>query len=343
MRATHPIKMVSIGGGTGLSTLLSGLKPYLATNEIELTAIVTVTDDGKSSGRLRNEFGILPPGDIRNCLVALADEHHPLTNIFRYRFPGDGTLGGHSLGNLILLALNQQSGDFLAAVNHARQLLSIKARVLPSTLNHVDLIARVGDKTTRGQIAIKSRDGSISQLALVPSNAKALPEAIEAIHDADLITFGPGSLYTSVIANLLIRGIAEAVADAKARKLYVCNAMTEFDETDQFTAVDHVQQLLAYAPGLQLDYALFNSAPISAEMRDRYAAERACALEPPPTRVYQLPGTELIALPLASETRFVRHDSRRLAQAILEIYQRSRQSKLTAHPHSNFLQQASSV
>lgn len=343
MRATHPIKIVSIGGGTGLSTLLTGLKPYLAATQIELTAIVTVTDDGKSSGRLRSEFGILPPGDIRNCLVALTDEHHPLINLFRHRFPGDGSLGGHSLGNLLLLALNQQSGDFLAAVNQARKLLDIKARVLPSTLNHVDLIARVGDKTTRGQIAIKSRDGSISQLALVPSNAQALPAAVEAIHDADLITFGPGSLYTSVIANLLIKGIAEAVADAPARKLYVCNAMTEFDETDQFTAVDHVQQLLAYAPGLQLDYALFNAAPISAEMRERYAAERAYALDPPPARVYQLPGTELIALPLASETRFVRHDSQRLAQAIFEIYQRRPKRSAISNPHRNFLQQASST
>lgn len=342
MRATHPIKMVSIGGGTGLSTLLTGLKPYLNAQQIELTAIVTVTDDGKSSGRLRNEFGILPPGDIRNCLVALTDEHHPLIHLFRHRFPGDGSLGGHSLGNLILLALNQQSGDFLAAVNQTRKLLNIKARVLPSTLNHVDLVARVGDKTTRGQIAIKSRDGSISQLALVPSNAQALPEAVEAIHDADLITFGPGSLYTSVIANVLIKGIAEAVADAPARKLYICNAMTEFDETDQFTAADHVQQLLAYAPGLQLDYALFNSAPISAEMRERYALERAYALDPPPARVYQLPGTELIALPLASETRFVRHDSQRLAQAIFELYQRRPRRNSVSAPQ-NFLQQASSL
>lgn len=334
MRHKPTLKVVSIGGGTGLSTLLTGLKPYLAASEIELTAIVTVTDDGKSSGRLRSEFGVLPPGDIRNCLVALADEHQPLTQVFRHRFPGDGALGGHSLGNLILLALNQQSGDFLAAVNQARQLLGIKARVLPSTLNHVDLVARVGNKTTRGQIAIKSQDGTISQLALVPSNAQALPEAIEAILDADLITFGPGSLYTSVIANLLVKGIAAAVADSKAQKLYICNAMTEFDETDQFTAADHVQQLLAYAPGLQLNYALFNSAPISTEMRERYAAERAYALEPPPARLRELPGIELIAQPLASETLFVRHDPQRLAQAIFDIYHRRPAPSLALASHA---------
>ena len=343
MRSLNPIKVVSIGGGTGLSTLLTGLKPYLstapATPAIELTAIVTVTDDGKSSGRLRQEFGVLPPGDIRNCLVALADEQHPLTRLFRYRFPGAGALGGHSLGNLILLALNQQGGDFLTAINQARQLLGIRAAVLPSTLNHVDLIARVGDKTTRGQIAIKSSDGSISQLALVPSNAQALPEAVEAIRQADLITFGPGSLYTSVIANLLVKGIAEAAAASSAKKIYICNAMTEFDETDRFTAVDHVQQLLAYAPGLRLDYALFNSAPISAELRERYAAERACALEPPPAHVPGLAGIELIAQPLASETRFVRHDPQRLAQAIFDIYQRSQTPSALAsqeHPATEF-------
>jgi uncharacterized cofD-like protein len=348
MRSLNPIKVVSIGGGTGLSTLLTGLKPYLgpseATPAIELTAIVTVTDDGKSSGRLRQEFGVLPPGDIRNCLVALADEEHPLTRLFRHRFPGDGALGGHSLGNLILLALNQQSDDFLSAINQARQLLGIKAWVLPSTLNHVDLVARVGDKTTRGQIAIKARDGSINQLALVPANAQALPEAVEAIRCADLITFGPGSLYTSVIANLLVKGIAEAAVASPAKKLYICNAMTEFDETDRFTAVDHVQQLLAYAPGLRLDYALFNSAPISAELRVRYAVEKACALEPPPAHVPELAGIELIAQPLASETRFVRHDPQRLAQAIFEIYHRSQTSSaLASHgiPQQN-LQQAQS-
>lgn len=333
MRSPNPLKVVSVGGGTGLSTLLTGLKPYLkAEPAIELTAIVTVTDDGRSSGRLRQEFGVLPPGDIRNCLVALADADHPLTRLFRHRFPGDGALGGHSLGNLILLALDQQCADFLAAINQARQLLGIKAAVLPSTLNYVDLVARVGDKTTRGQIAIKSRDGSISQLALVPADAEALPAAVAAIQQADLITFGPGSLYTSIIANLLVKGIAEATAASPAKKLYICNAMTEFDETDQFTAVDHVQQLLAYAPGLRLDYALFNSAPISAELRERYAAERAYALEPPPAQAPELAGIELIAQPLASETRFVRHDPQRLAQAIFEIYQR-RQATLASQQH----------
>ena len=335
MRFTHPLKIVSIGGGTGLSTLLTGLKPYLNAAEVELTALVTVTDDGKSSGRLRGEFSVLPPGDIRNCLIALAEEDHPLTRLFRHRFPGDGALGGHSLGNLILLALNQQSGDFLAAVNQARQLLGITARVLPSTLDRVDLVACVGQKTLRGQVAIKSHGGTIRQLALVPSNAHALPAAVEAILEADLITIGPGSLYTSIIANLLVPGIVEAIVAAKARKLFICNAMTEFDETDGFTAEDHVKQLLNHAPGLQLDYALFNSSPISAEMRERYAAEKAVALEPPPARSHMLPGIELTARPLASETRFVRHDPHRLAQAIFEIFRRAQPARAAAFAHSH--------
>jgi len=345
MPTTKPLKLVAVGGGTGLSTLLSGLKHYLAADPqmakegseqkntrsqatlstgqthrplVSLTAIVTVTDDGKSSGRLREEFGVLPPGDIRNCLVALADENRLMTKLFRHRFSGDGSLGGHSLGNLIILALDQMSGDFLAAVDQARELLGIEARVLPSTLDQVDLIARVGDGIVRGQVAIKAQGVPIRHLSLAPPDARALPEAVEAILAADLITFGPGSLFTSVIPNLLVEGIAQAIARSPAKKVYICNVMTEADETDDFTAVGHVEQVLKY--GVPLDYALFNSAPISAEMRQRYAAERAIALEPP-TPATQAPGqVKLIALPLVSESRFVRHDPERLSRAVFEIY-----------------------
>jgi uncharacterized cofD-like protein len=329
-----PLKFVAIGGGTGLSTLLRGLKPHLQTHayearqarepQIDLTAIITVTDDGKSSGRLRGEFGVLPPGDIRNCLVALADEEKPLTRLFRHRFPGDGPVGGHALGNLIILALNQMNGCFLQAVDQARELLEINACLLPSTLDHVSLMAEVGGKIARGQVAIKTlgrtQGAPLKHLALAPAHARALPEAVEAILAAELITLGPGSLFTSIIANLLVPGIAAALAQSQAIKIYICNAMTEYDETDGLTAADHVRQLCAYAPGLKLDYALFNSTPISAEMRERYAAEKAVAIEPP-TIVAEACDYQCIALPLASEARFVRHDPVRLSRAIFNIYQ----------------------
>jgi uncharacterized cofD-like protein len=342
MSGIAPIKIVAIGGGTGLSTLLKGLKSYIAAPgpepvsgqcaigpHISLTAIVTVTDDGKSSGRLRGEFSILPPGDIRNCLVALADENDLITRIFSHRFPGDGAIGGHSLGNLIILALNQINGCFLQAINQARAMLGITARVLPSTLDRVDLVARVGSELIRGQMAIKSQNAPIRELSITPPDARALDEAVEAILDADLITLGPGSLFTSVIANLLVRGVAEALTQSKALKIYVCNAMTEFDETDGMNAVDHVKHLLAYAPNLKLDYALFNSAPISAEMLGRYAAEKAVALDPPGVEhstPHECGGAQFISLPLISESRAVRHAPEKLSKAIFSIYNNNKVS-----------------
>jgi len=333
MSANDPIKIVVFGGGTGLSTLVGGLKPYFdspvaeplqsrRSPEISLTAIVTVTDNGQSSGRLRGEFAVLPPGDIRNCLVALADEDQLMTQLFRHRFPGDGEVGGHSLGNLIILALNQMNGCFLKAVDQAREMLGINARVLPSTLDRVDLVARVGGRVVRGEVAIKSQNAPIRELAITPPAARALPEAIEAILGADLITLGPGSLFTSVIANLLVKEIADALVRSKAKKIYICNAMTEFDETDGFTATDHVKELLEYAPGLKLDYALFNSAPISAEMLERYAAEKAVPLEPPPITPPEPGQVEFVALPLISESRAVRHDPEKVTEAIFNIYSR---------------------
>jgi uncharacterized cofD-like protein len=322
MSNTGPFKLVAIGGGTGLATLLAGLKSYIAPPSpiISLTAIVTVTDDGRSSGRLRSEFAVLPPGDLRNCLVALANEDHLLTQLLRYRFPGDGPVGGHSLGNLIMIALSQIKGDFLKGLDQLREMLGVEARILPSTLDRVDLVARIGGKMVRGQVAIKSHHGPIRDLTLTPPFAEALPAAVEAIVGADLITLGPGSLFTSVIANLLVKEISGALVESKAKKVYICNAMTEFDETDGFSAVDHLRCLLKHVPGLRLDYVLFNSAPISTEMRDRYAAEKAVALEPPATAPADLNETCFISLPLASESRFVRHDPERLSRAILDIY-----------------------
>ncbi|MBX3278871.1 MAG: uridine diphosphate-N-acetylglucosamine-binding protein YvcK, partial [Acidobacteria bacterium] len=328
MDANARINWVAIGGGTGLSTLLSGLRPHLlhlppdGASPVSLAAIVTVSDNGKSSGRLRGEFRVLPPGDVRNCLVALADDSLPMTRLFRHRFPGAGEVGGHSLGNLVLLALNQMNGNFLTAIDQARALLGIKARVLPSTLDQVDLVARIDGRSVRGQVAIKSQNAPIRELALAPPDVKALPQAVEAILAADLITLGPGSLFTSVVSNLLIPDIRAAVAESRARKIYICNVMTEYDETHGMSAVDHVVELLRYAPDLELDAALFNSAPISSEMCERYAAERAVALAPPEADRLPGRGTRLISVPLASEERFVRHDPARLSRAIIDVFRK---------------------
>src|SRR5262245_24655080 len=322
MSVNTPIKLVAIGGGTGLSTLLKGLRTYIypPKQKVSLTAIVTVTDDGKSSGRLRGEFSVLPPGDIRSCLVALAEDEQLITRLFRHRFPGDGALGGHSLGNLIILALNQISGDFLSAVNQAREILGINARVLPSTLDCVDLVARINGRAVRGQVAIKSQSAPIEELTLSPPFARALPAAIDAILKADFITLGPGSLFTSVIATLLVKEIALALAESRAKKVYICNAMTEADETHGFSAEDHVRHLLAHAPKLELDYALFNSTPISNEMRERYAEENAFALEPTDYVPPDLKGIQFLSSSLSSESRFVRHDPEKLSRTILEVY-----------------------
>jgi uncharacterized cofD-like protein len=329
MSEVNAIKLVAIGGGTGLSTLLAGLKPYLrgageaaGFPPISLTAIVTVTDDGKSSGRLRGEFSVLPPGDLRNCLVALADDDREMTKLFKHRFPGSGDLGGHSLGNLIILAINQMTGNFLTAIEKAREMLGIEARVLPATLDRVDLVARIGNRSVRGQVAIKSENAPIREMSLFPPDAAGLPDAVEAILQADVITLGPGSLYTSVIANLLVRDIYTAMLRTRAKKVYICNVMTEFDETDGFDATDHIHQILSYAPELKLDYAVFNSAPISPEMLQKYAAEKAVALSAPQSLPPELGPIEILALPVASESRAVRHDPALLMKAIFKICSR---------------------
>lgn len=339
------LKIVAMGGGTGLSTLLTGLKPYLNAGqrtddspqnilteervhpfkdkEVSLTAIVTVTDDGKSSGRLRSEFDVLPPGDLRNCLVALARDDRSIKGLFKHRFTGKGSLGGHSLGNLIIVALTQMTGNLLEAIDKASDLLGCAARVLPSTLDSVDLEARIGNQTAYGQRAIKAlnalRGLPIENLKIRPHDAKALPEAVEAILNADVITLGPGSLFTSILPNLLIDGITEAIGQSKAKKIYICNIMTEADETDGLSAEDHLIQLMKNCPKLQLDYAIFNSAPISSAMRELYAEEYAMMLKPPDKSHSDCGKVRFMLSPLAAEARSVRHNPANLARAIFEI------------------------
>ena len=290
-RDSSGLRIVSIGGGTGLSTLLSGLKAYTIksdgpghpTNDqwIEtLTAVVTVTDDGGSSGRLREEFQILPPGDIRNCMVALAEDEHLLTRLFQHRFESEGDLSGHSFGNLFLAALASVTGDFLEAIKVSSEVLAIKGRIFPSTVQDVALVAELEDgRVIRGETNIVQSRSRIKRLRLSSDHCQPLPETLEAIAEADIITIGPGSLYTSLIPNLLVDGIVDAMRDSAALKIYLCNIMTQPGETGGFDVEDHIRVLFDYSANLELDYVLVNSASIGEHLREKYMADGAAPVE----------------------------------------------------------------
>src|ERR1700694_955849 len=307
-------RLVAIGGGTGLSTVLRGLKEY-TTN---LTAIVTVTDDGGSSGRLRSELGVLPPGDIRNCLVALADSESMMADLFQYRFnEGDG-LSGHSFGNLFIAAMCGIAGDFDRAIKESSRVLAIKGRVLPSTLANVRLEATLADGSiVTGETLISKSALPIRRLRLVPRNGPPLPEALEAILAADMIVMGPGSLYTSIMPNLLVPGIAEAIERSKATKVYVCNIMTQPGETTGMAASDHVRAVLE-----PTDRRLFDRTLINIEQPNRllpvYERDGAFQVMPDLERVAAY-GVNPITGNFISESHSVRHDPQKLAQAIINI------------------------
>lgn len=341
------LKIVSVGGGTGLSTLLSGLKTYVGKEPIlypdsyerwidTLTAVVTVTDDGGSSGRLREEFQILPPGDIRNCMVALAEDEHLLTKLFQFRFESEGDLSGHSFGNLFLAALADVTGDFLEAIKVSSEVLAIKGRIFPSTVEDIALVAELEDgRVIRGETNIVDSRSGIKRLSLSNERCQPLPETLHAIDDADIITIGPGSLYTSIVPNLLVHGIAEAMRDSAALKLYICNVMTQPGETDGFNVEDHLRVLFDYSPGLELDYVLANATPISEDLLDKYLLEGAAqvqlgsAFDLLDDRLQQLVSKKtqqvhnfrLLYRDVLHENRLVRHDPTKLARLVMEIYQ----------------------
>jgi uncharacterized cofD-like protein len=276
------IKVVAIGGGTGLSTLLKGLREYVqrrgeaatALTIAELTAVVTVTDDGGSSGRLRRDFNILPPGDIRNCIVALSEDQALLSRLFQYRFQGGSDLGGHSFGNLFLAALTGVTGDFAEAVQLSSEILTTRGRIFPATTSNVELEAVMDDKSrVRGETAITKSQKRIKWLELVPADVKPLPQTLEALAQADLITIGPGSLFTSLIPNVLVGGIPEAIATSPAVKVFVCNLMTQANESLGLSAADHVRAIYNHAGRRIFDYALLNRKPASAELKAKYALE----------------------------------------------------------------------
>ena len=316
----HGPKVAVIGGGHGLSNMLRGLKQYTE----NISAIVTVADDGGGSGMLRQDLGMPPPGDIRSCMEALANTEPVMRELLHYRFT-EGSLAGQSFGNLFLAALNGISPSFDAAVRRMSQVLAITGRVLPVTTADVQLEAEFENgATVVGESKIydfkKQQDCRIHHVALIPERPRALPSALEAIREADLILLGPGSLYTSVIPNLLVEGVPEAIAQSDALKIYVCNIMTQDGETEGYTAGDHLEALMNHgAPGL-VDLCLANSAPVQAGLVERYRAEDAVPLAVDRERVAAM-GLELVERPVASEGgNFARHDPDKLAAAVLEIY-----------------------
>ena len=321
-------KVVAIGGGHGLSTMLRGLK-NLTSN---LTAIVTVADDGGGSGMLRQDLGMPPPGDIRNCMQALANVEPVMEQLLGYRFT-EGSLAGQAFGNLLLAALNGISDSFDQAVTRMSEVLAITGRILPVTNADVQLEA-VFENGSRvlGESKIfqfkKEQDCRIRNVRLLPENSLALPQAIQALGEADLILLGPGSLYTSVIPNLLVDGIVEAICRSGALKIYVCNIMTQDGETEGMTASDHVKALLAHgAPGL-IDLCLANSAAVRPGLLERYKEEDAAPIVVD-RDIIEAMNIEVIERPLASETSdFARHSSNRLAQAIMEIYRERAETKV---------------
>ena len=315
MARTAGRKVVAIGGGTGLSTLLLGLKEYTE----NITAIVTVTDDGGGSGILRREFGILPPGDIRNCLLSLANTSDKMGQLLNYRFDS-GSLQGQSFGNLFLLALNNISASFSDAVADMSQILAITGQVLPVSNENVALAATFADGSrVVGETSIteakKERGLDIRSVSLIPEHVTALPQALEAIREADLIVLGPGSLYTSVIPNLLVGGIAEAVANSNALKLYVLNIMTQEGETERFSGADHVRALLAH--GGSVDVCLYNTREIPDKLAARYMPEDSEPLRPN-TEDFRNLGVRLFGGDMLSRNgQLARHDPLLLAYNVM--------------------------
>jgi uncharacterized cofD-like protein len=322
---SYGLNVVAIGGGNGLSTLLSGLKRFVGADETEpiwirnLAAIVAVSDDGGSSGRLRDELQMLPPGDIRNCMVALSEDSHLLSQVFRHRFSGDGDLGGHSLGNLFLAALTEITGDFAEAVKLSSEILASKGHIYPATMSDVRLAAELQDgSTVRGETNIGRVGVQIKRLYLEPEDCHPLPEALAAIYDADVITIGPGSLYTSLLPPILVHGVADAIAESQAAKIFICNLMTQPGETTGLTSRRHLEIVREYAREIDFDYVVINNRPISEEQLLRYAEEGAEQIGvhgsiTPET----IEGAEVVYGNLLDESEKVRHHPEKLAQVVL--------------------------
>ena len=312
-------KIVAIGGGTGLSTMLRGLKAYTE----HITAIVTVADDGGRSGMIREDLHLLPPGDIRNCIMALADTEPIMEKLMTYRFDG-GRLKGQSFGNLFLAAMCGISDNFEQAVRRVSDVLAVKGRVLPVTEQNVSLGAEFEDGTiVVGESVIPKKSAEygsrISNVFLSPKCVRPLPDCLKAIAEADLIVLGPGSLYTSIIPNLLVEGVPEAILNSRARTVYVCNVMTQMGESDDMTAFDHVKAVTGHAGGNIIDACIVNTQPVPADLQEKYKTEFAAPVEVDETR-FAGSGVRLLKRELLDVSKgYARHDYRRLAEVIAQL------------------------
>ncbi len=313
-------KIVAVGGGHGLSHLLLGLKEYSA----NITAIVTVADSGGSSGRLREEFNIVAPGDIRNCLVALADAPALMGELFQFRFSKESQLQGHNFGNLFLTAMMQLTGDFEKAVKESSRVLAIRGKVVPSTVSNVQLVAEYEDGSVmEGEAEIPTTKTKIKRVYLNPKDAPATGEALEAIEEADIIVLGPGSVFTSVIPNLVIDDIAKAISSSLAFKIYVCNVMTQQGETDGFSASDHVRAIVEHAGKDILDACLINNAGVPLDAQGRYEVEDSFPVKADPEKIQEM-GYTVEATDLLGVSDYVRHDSEKLTKALIDLIERYR-------------------
>jgi uncharacterized cofD-like protein len=329
------LRVVAIGGGTGLSTLLRGLKlrvphasglhtpsdstPFIA----DLTAVVTVTDDGGSSGRLRRDFNMLPPGDLRNCMVALSEDERLISQLFRHRFRKGGELGGHNFGNLFIAALTEMTGDFAQAIKLSAEILATRGHIFPVTSANVTVTARMEDgSVVRGETKITASRQRIVELMLDPPDPLPPPETLQAIAAADLITIGPGSLYTSIVTNLLVHGIPEALGAAQGTRVFICNLMTQANESLHLSASQHIERIYEHAGRAIFDYALVNTAPVSPALRERYAAEGAEATIADVERIEAL-GIQCITGNFADQGDVLRHAANRVTDALMALPVRS--------------------
>ena len=314
------LSMVALGGGTGLSSLLKGLKEL----PVDLTAIVTVTDDGGSSGRLRKDLQILPPGDIRNCLVALSRSESLLSKLFQYRFGEGGDIEGHSFGNLFIAAMTEVMGDFGNAVREASNILAIKGHVIPVTTDNVQLSARFDDDSEiLGETSISNTGKRIKAISLIPDQPQANPEALSSIEDAHIVVLGPGSLYTSIIPNLLVPGVADKINKTTAKVVYICNVMTQPGETDSFSAYDHVRAILDKTEVNRIDIVIVNSRRAAKPLMSRYEAKRQYWVPPTVKKIEDL-GIRVVATDLLLESDLVRHNPNLLAAIIIGLINEQR-------------------